>query len=277
VIRGCAFVVGSIDFDGHFFWDYLTRPSGFFLKGVAATVYLAVAGQVLGVVLGLPLALARRARNRLVAGAAFLYSWVWRGTPLLVQLLIIYTGLSAAGFYRWNDVHLGPVSIPGRVQAAIVTLGLGEAAYMGEIFRAAIGSIDRSQWEAARSLGMRPVLTMRLVILPQAARVVVPPLGNEFLSMLKTTSLLSIIGVTELFTTAQEINSATFRTFEIFMVAALWYLLLTSIWSIIQHWIEVRLSRSERQQVATAHGGPVSVAESKTMLERLTGIRQERI
>jgi len=274
MIHGYAAIVASIQFNGHFFWHYLTRPSGFFLKGVAATIYLAVAGQLLGVLLGLPLALARRARNRLVAGAAFLYSWVWRGTPLLVQLLIIYTGLAAAGVYQWPDVQLGPLSLSGRVQAAIVTLGFGEAAYMGEIFRAAISSIDRGQWEAARSLGMRPVLTMRLVILPQAARVVVPPLGNEFLNMLKTTSLLSVIGVTELFTTAQEINSATFRTFEIFIVAALWYLLLTSVWSVIQHRIELRLSRSERQ---TAAGTANVAAGDKSMLERVTGLRQERL
>lgn len=274
--HGVEVVLGSVQFDGHFFWDYLTQPSGFFLKGVAATIYLAVAGQVLGIVLGLPLALARRARNRLVAGTAFLYSWVWRGTPLLVQLLIIYTGLSAAGFYQWPDVQVGPVGIAGRVQAAIVTLGLGEAAYMGEIFRAAIASIHRGQWEAARSVGMRPMLTMRLVILPQAARVVVPPLGNEFLSMLKTTSLLSVIGVTELFTTAQEINSATFRTFEIFTVAAVWYLLLTSIWSVIQYRIELRLSRSERQRAVPSNTDQLS-GLGKSTFERITGVRQGRV
>ena len=136
------------------------------------------------------------------------------------------------------------------MQAAILTLALSEAAYMSEIFRAAIGSIDRGQWEAAKSVGMAPWLTMRLVILPQAARVVVPPLGNEFITMLKQTSLLSVIGVTELFRTSSDINSADFKTFEIFFVAAIWYLLLTSVWSIIQNRLEAHLARSERAVVA---------------------------
>jgi len=132
---------------------------------------------------------------------------------------------------------------------------------MGEIFRAALGSIDRGQWEAAKSVGMKPWATMRLVILPQAARVVVPPLGNEFITMLKQTSLLSVIGVTELFRTTSDINSADFMTFEIFFVAAIWYLLLTTVWSVIQNRIEARLSRSDR-----------TAAAQRTPFERLTGL-----
>ncbi len=134
---------------------------------------------------------------------------------------------------------------------------------MGEIFRAAIGSVDRGQWEAAKSVGMRPWPTMRLVILPQAARVVVPPLGNEFITMLKQTSLLSIIGVTELFRMSSNINSVDFKTFEIFFVAAIWYLMLTTVWSLIQHRIEVHLARSERAS---------AVPLEKSSLERLTGL-----
>lgn len=247
---GADVALAAVQFNWRFFESYLFSPPGFFLKGVAATIYLAVGGQFLGVILGLPVALARRARNRVLSSLAFLYSWLWRGTPLLVQLVVIYTGLSAAGIYSWPSVQVG-LAIPGRVQAAILTLGLGEAALMGEIYRAALQSIPRGQWEAARSLGMRPWVAMRVVILPQAARVVVPPLGNEFLNMLKTTSLLSVIGVAELFTTAQEINSATFRTFEIFTVAAIWYLVLTSFWSVIQRGLEHRLARSDRLTVTT--------------------------
>lgn len=246
-------VLGAVQFNWHFFGHYLFSPPGFFLRGVAATIYLAVGAQVLGVVLGLPLALARRASNRVLSSLAFLYSWLWRGTPLLVQLVVVYTGLSAAGIYSWPSLQLG-LSIPGRVQAAILTLGLGEAALMGEIYRAALQSIPRGQWEAARSLGMSPRVAMRVVILPQAARVVVPPLGNEFLNMLKTTSLLSVIGVAELFTTAQEINSATFRTFEIFTVAAIWYLAMTTVWSLIQRLLERRLARSDRLVVPARRG-----------------------
>jgi polar amino acid transport system permease protein len=242
--------LAAIQFDSHYFWDHLLHPQDFFLRAVWTTVYVAVLGQALGTLLGLPIAMARRSSNRLLVSLAWFYSWLWRGTPLLVQLLIIYTGVATANVYHWGDLSLGPLFLPGAVQAAILTLALSEAAYMGEIFRAAIGSIDRGQWEAAKSVGMSPWRTMRLVILPQAARVVVPPLGNEFITMLKQTSLLSVIGVTELFRTSSDINSADFKTFEIFFVAAIWYLLLTSVWSIVQNRLEAHLARSERAVVA---------------------------
>ena len=256
-------LIGTIHFDGHYFWQHLLHPQGYYLTAVATTVYLAVAGQVIGTLLGLPLAIARRSTNRLLVALAWLYSWVWRGTPLLVQLLIIDVGFAESGIYHWHDVNLGLFTLPAAEQAAIVTLALAEAAYMGEIFRAAIGSIDRGQWEAAKSVGMAPWPTMRLVILPQAARVVVPPLGNEFITMLKQTSLLSVIGVTELYSTTSDINSADFKTFEIFFVAAIWYLLLTSVWSLIQNRLEARLARSDRAVVATS---------GKTSVGRLTGV-----
>src|SRR4051794_1357383 len=255
--------LAAIQFDSHYFWQHLLHPQSFFLRAVWTTVYVAVLGQAFGTLLGLPIAMARRSGNRFLVSFAWFYSWLWRGTPLLVQLLIIYTGVATANLYHWGDWKIGPIYLPGAVQAAILTLALSEAAYMSEIFRAAIGSIDRGQWEAAKSLGMAPWRTMRLVILPQAARVVVPPLGNEFITMLKQTSLLSVIGVTELFRTSSDINSADFKTFEIFTVAALWYLLLTSVWALVQHWIERRLARSERAVVATADKDP---------FERLTGI-----
>jgi len=255
-------MIGAVSFDWHYFWQHLFHPGGFFLSAIGTTVYLAVAGQAFGTVLGLPLAMARRSPNRLVVTLAWLYSWIWRGTPLLVQLLIIDIGFAESGIYHWHDIDFGLFTLPGTEQAAIVTLALAEGAYMGEIFRAALGSIDRGQWEAAKSVGMRPWATMRLVVLPQAARVVVPPLGNEFITMLKQTSLLSVIGVTELFRTASDINSADFRTFEIFFVAAIWYLLLTTLWSVIQNRIETHLARSERTAAAT----------QRTPFERLTGL-----
>src|SRR3954447_199062 len=254
--------LAAIQFDSHYFWDHLLHPQDFFLRAVWTTVYVAVLGQALRTLLGLPIAMARRSTNRLLVSFAWFYSWLWRGTPLLVQLLIIYTGVATANLYHWGDLSVGPVTLPGAVQAAILTLALSEAAYMSEIFRAAIQSIDRGQWEAAKSVGMAPWRTMRLVILPQAARVVVPPLGNEFITMLKQTSLLSVIGVTELFRTASDINSADFKTFEIFFVAAIWYLLLTSVWSLIQNRIEARLARSDRAVVAPSE---------KTSLGRMTG------
>ena len=256
-------ILGSVQFDSHYFWQHLLHPQGFFLSAIGTTVYLAVLGQALGTLLGLPLALGRRSSNRLLVALAWLYSWIWRGTPLLVQLLIIDVGLAETGIYHWHDLDFGIFTLPAAQQAAIVTLALAEAAYMAEIFRAALGSIDRGQWEAAKSVGMGPWPTMRLVILPQAARVVVPPLGNEFITMLKQTSLLSVIGVTELFQTSSDINSADFKTFEIFFVAAIWYLILTTTWSLIQDRIEARLARSDRAVVAVP---------AKNSFGRLTGL-----
>jgi polar amino acid transport system permease protein len=257
------FTLAAIQFDSHYFWQHLLHPEAFFLRAVWTTVYVAVLGQAFGTLLGLPIAMARRSTNRLLVSFAWFYSWLWRGTPLLVQLLIIYTGVATANLYHWGDWQIGPIFLPGAVQAAILTLALSEAAYMSEIFRAAIASIDRGQWEAAKSVGMAPWRTMRLVILPQAARVVVPPLGNEFITMLKQTSLLSVIGVTELFRTSSDINSADFKTFEIFFVAAIWYLLLTSVWSIVQNRIEAYLARSERAVVSVS---------SKSTFERLARV-----
>jgi polar amino acid transport system permease protein len=131
------------------------------------------------------------------------------------------------------------------LQAALVTLSLNEAAYMAEIFRAAISSIDKGQQDAARALGMTPAISMRRIVLPQALPIVIPPLGNEFTLMLKGTSLLSVIGIRELFGTLQSINAATFRTFELFAIAAIWYLILTSIMGIVQRWLEARFGQQD--------------------------------
>jgi polar amino acid transport system permease protein len=229
-------------FDWSFFWHDLTQPSSMFLDGLWRTVYISVLAQVLGVVLGLFIALARRSRFMVLRRAAATYVWLIRGTPLLVQLVLVYNGLAAAGVYRFNDIDLGGLVLLGVVQAAILTLAANEAAYMAEIIRAALDAIDVGQTEAANALGMTPSKTMRFVLLPQAARIVVPPLGNEFNLMMKSTSLLSVIGLQEMFLTAQSINSATFKTFEIFLVVACYYLGLTTVWTFIQRAIERKLS-----------------------------------
>ena len=230
-----------MSFDWSFFAQLLFHPPGSFVQGAIRTIYLAVIAQALGVALGLLLALWRRSRLlplRVLAGG---YIWLVRGTPLLVQAVIIYDGSAALGLYSFRPLNLWMLSVPGVVQAGIVTLALNEGAYMAEIMRAAIDSVDRGQTEAAESLGMRRRQAMRHVVLPQAMRVVIPPLGNEFNNMLKVTSLLSVIGLQELFLAAQDYNSATFRTFEIFLVTALYYIAMTTIWSFIQSAIERRL------------------------------------
>lgn len=236
---------GAINFDLSFFLHYLLSPPAMIWHGLLLTIYISVVAQGAGVILGFIVAMARLSKSSPVRGLALAYSWCWRGTPILVQLLIVYTGVAAAGLYKYPEIDLGPIQLSGPMQAALITLSLNEAAYMGEIFRAAIQAIDRGQFDAARAMGMTPATAMRWVILPQAMRIVIPPLGNEFTLMIKGTSLLSVIGVRELFGSVQNINSATFKTFELFLVAAFWYLAMTIVLAIGQRFIESRLRRHE--------------------------------
>ena len=231
--------------DLHYLIAFILDPPAIVWEGLLVTIYISVVAQATGVILGLGIALARRSSQAWLRVLAGFYVWVWRGTPLLVQLLLVYTGMAAAGFYRYPDIVIGSLTIAGPMQAALLTLACNEAAYMSEIFRGAIQTIDRGQSDAARALGMTPATAFRWIILPQAFRIVIPPLGNEFTLMIKGTSLLSIIGVREFFGTLQDINSATFRTFELFVYAALWYLFLTTVLGFGQHWLERRMARHE--------------------------------
>ncbi len=167
-----------------------------------------------------------------LSGLARAYIWFFRGSPLLVQVLLLWDGLPRIS----NDYILLP-----DFACVLVAFSLNEAAYMAEIIRAGITSVDTGQMEAAKSLGMRYSLAMRRVVLPQAARIVIPPLGNEFNNMLKTTSIASVIGLTELTHTAEILGSPTFTIFELLIVATLYYLLLTTLWGYVQNWIENRL------------------------------------
>lgn len=233
--------LAALQFHWPFFWHLLIHPPSPFVQGAIKTVYLAVISQALGVVLGLILALWRRSGNVVLRTFASGYIWIIRGTPLLVQAFIVYDGLAELGVYSFPNITLLGISVPGVIQAGIITLSLNEGAYMAEIMRAAIDSVDKGQTEAAESLGMRRRQAMRHVVLPQAMRVVIPPLGNEFNNMLKVTSLLSVIGLQELFLAAQDYNSTTFRTFEIFLVIAIYYIVMTTVWAFIQSAIERRL------------------------------------
>src|SRR4051812_5481542 len=146
--------LAAIQFDSHYFWDHLFHPQSFFLRAIWTTVYVAVLGQAFGTLLGLPIAMARRSTNRFLVAFAWFYSWLWRGTPLLVQLLIIYTGVATANLYHWGDWKIGPIYLPGAVQAAILTLALAEAADMSGNFRAAIGSLEPGQRGGGKAFGM---------------------------------------------------------------------------------------------------------------------------
>ncbi|MCD1270038.1 ABC transporter permease subunit [Microbacterium sp. MEC084] len=229
-----------MQFDPEFFWGSLLTPSPSFLHGLGLTIAISVVSMALALVVGLGVALMGRSRWLVLRSLAGVYIWVLRGTPLLVQLVLLYMGFAAAGLFRFENISLAGISIAGAVQAAVVALTLNESAYVAEIARAGLESIPKGQLEASRTLGMSAASTMRWVVLPQAIRTMVPPLGNSFNGLMKNTSILSVIGVQEMFLVTQSLSSATFKTFEIFIVAALYYLLLTTVWTVIQWFIERR-------------------------------------
>src|SRR3954470_21421834 len=236
-------------FEWHIFWERIFHPDHVFAQALWRTIYIAVLAQFFGVVLGLISALMRRSTFVPLRIFGGIYVLVVRGTPVIVQIFFIYFGANLfLGFDLFpRTVDLGAFSLSGAIVAGIVALSINEGAYMSEIIRAGIDSVDKGQMEAARSLGMTPRLGMRRIVLPQAARVIVPPLGNEFNNMLKTTSLLVVISVPELYVVFSNKNgscSTSFHPFELFLAAAVWYLLLTTIWGFIQAWIERRLGKS---------------------------------
>jgi polar amino acid transport system permease protein len=191
--------------DWHVVWQRLFHPNNVFWRALWTTVYIAIAAQLIGIVLGLVAALMRESKVAPLRWLSGLYVLVFRGTPVLVQLYFIYFGVNILFGVTVipTTLHLGLFSIDGAVVAGILALGINEGAYMREIIRAGIDSIDKGQMEAAKSLGMRYGLAMRRIVLPQAARVIVPPLGNEFNNMLKTTSLVFAIGAYEIFADAE--------------------------------------------------------------------------
>ena len=235
-------------FDWHIFWHRIFTGDGTFWLALWRTVYIAVLAQILGVALGLVAALMRMSRLMVLRALSNAYTLVFRGTPVIVQIFYVYLAINILLGVTVipNELNFGLFKMPGAAFAGILALGINEGAYMREIIRAGIDSIDRGQMEAAKSLGMRYGLAMRRIVLPQAARVIVPPLGNEFNNMLKTTSLLAFIGVTELFQDAEIHYSQNFKPVEYFTAVAFWYLVLTTLWSFVQAWIERKLAASER-------------------------------
>jgi polar amino acid transport system permease protein len=209
--------------------------SSFVLEGVWMTVRLSIVGTFLGIVLGTLFALMRLSKRRALRYAALLYIWLFRGTPLLVQVVFWFFAVPQLwpSWAPWDGI-LSPF------QAAIVALSINEGAYMTEIMRAGIQSVDPGQMEAARSLGMTYRISMRRIILPQAMRVVIPPTGNEFIAMLKNSSLVSFISVTELFLVAKLQYSSSLLYLEWLIIASAWYLILTTIASLVQAWLESR-------------------------------------
>ena len=226
------------------------------LRGIEVTLELTVIAMIAGVVIGILLAVMRLSPSRLLSGAAWVYIWFFRGTPVLVQLFFWYLGIAYLYQHLTLGVPFGPALVTFNSNTLITTfvagalgLSFNEGAYMAEIVRAGIISVDEGQSEAAASLGMSKRQMLRRIILPQAMRVIIPPTGNETISMLKTTSLVSTIAVVDLFQATQSIASTTYQVVPLLMVASLWYLLFTSIMTIGQYYVERYYARGSARQL----------------------------
>lgn len=225
------------------------------MEGLGTTLLLTVLAMLIGVVGGIILAVLRMSANPVLSRISGLYIWVFRGTPLLVQLLFWYF-LSAVVPTIGLGIPWGPTFVEfetnlliTQLTAALLGLGLHEAAYMAEIVRAGIGSVDDGQTEAAHALGMTRRQTLRRIVLPQALRMIIPPTGNQVISMLKTTSLVFAIAVPELLTSVQGIYSRTFEQVPLLTVACVWYLVATSVLNIGQYYLERRFTRGATREL----------------------------
>ncbi|XBS70415.1 amino acid ABC transporter permease [Acerihabitans sp. KWT182] len=235
----------QLQFNTAFFLKFVFHPQPVLLEGLGLTVAAAIVAQLIGMGLGILLAVVGMSRIWAFRMLNQLYIWFFRGTPVLVQLVLIYFGLPyLLGFDLFPaELAWGPLAVSGALLAGVLSFGLHEAAYMSEITRSGIISIDKGQSEAAKALGMTPGLLMRKIILPQTIPVIFPALGNQFNNMLKTTALLSIIGVSEMFRVAEQLQAATFMTFEVYLGVSVYYLLLTAGWTLIQMLLERNMSR----------------------------------
>ncbi|MGC9499529.1 amino acid ABC transporter permease [Streptomyces sp. WG7] len=230
-----AFAQGNINWGAipeYFFDDRI-------LEGVWNTLLLTVLSMAIGIAGGILLAVMRLSKNPVTSSIAWFYIWFFRGTPVLVQLFVWFNlGLV------FEYINLGPIykdywsSFMTPLLTALLGLGLNEAAYMAEICRAGLLSVDEGQTEASHALGMSQPKTLRRIVIPQAMRVIVPPTGNEVINMLKTTSLVSAVQFADLFKQAQDIGQGAGSTVEMYFLAAAWYLIMTSILSVGQYYVE---------------------------------------
>jgi len=200
------------------------------LEGSLMTIELTVLSVVFGTVIGIVTALLKLSKNKFMAGIGGFYTWIFRGTPMLLQLFVIYYGLPSVG------VNLSPF------QGALIGLSLNSGAYMAEIIRGGILSVDKGQFEACKSLGFTFFDTMKRVVLPQTFKIIIPSVGNEFITMLKDTSLVSVIAMEEVMRSAQILYASTFRPLEIFFITACLYLLMTTIFTTVFSYYEKKLS-----------------------------------
>ena len=246
--------------------EWMLGKARFVLDGLQYTLLLAVAAIILACLLALAGALCRTSKNPILYSGAGFYTSFFRGTPLIVQLFLIYLALPqiAAGF---GNAELTKLATLTAFQAGVIGLGLNYGAYLTEIFRAGIQAVPHGQYEAADALGMSYRHSMRRVILPQAFRIVIPPTGNEFIAMLKDTALVSFLGVAadqaEVFRRATLVGKSDFKNLEALILAALIYWALTAIFTFFQGRLEKRLSKGYVRTSAASKAAVMAAADSQ--------------
>jgi polar amino acid transport system permease protein len=261
--------------------QYIFNPR--ILSGVGLTLILTVVAMIVSSVLGVLLAVMRLSNNPVMNVMAWLYIWAFRGTPLLIQIVfwgylgLLYSQITLGiPFTDFTVFSADTNTLIPAFTAGLLALTLNQAAYSAEIVRAGMLSVDIGQHEAAYSVGMSPTFTLFKVVLPQAMRVIIPPMGNETISMLKNTSLLSVIAVLELYTVATQISSQNLRQVELLVVVSCWYLFLTSVLSIPQYYLERHFGRGNARSLPPTpvgrvvalvrrNGKPVDTSEPKGM------------
>lgn len=256
IIAFLSFIRLDVPFMGDW-WGFIVYGAGTdeaWRVGLIATVYISLASIVLAIVLAFLGALGRLSRNPVAYGLATFYVSLIRGTPLLIQIFILFFGLPQInqqlgrmipGFEEQYPFLSSLLLLPA-LPTGILALGINYGAYMTEVFRAGIQSVGRGQIEAATALGMTPAQTMWRIVLPQAIRVVIPPIGNDFIAMTKDSALVSVIGVQELLWRSQKVGVQNFHSMETLLVAAAFYWILTIVLQAVQSRIEKRLARSDR-------------------------------
>lgn len=227
-------LVGTIIATGNWSVGFTVEWGPYILGGVGYTIFVCVASIILAVGLALVGALGRLSRNPVINGIASLYVSLVRGTPLLVQVYFVFFALPSIGI------------VLDAIPAGILALGFNYGAYMTEIFRAGIQAVPRGQREAAQALGMREGVVMRRIVLPQAFRIVIPAIGNEFISMIKDSSLVSVVGLQEVLWRARKVGTSEHEPIQAFVIAAAIYWILSIVFSFVQERLERRLARSDR-------------------------------
>ena len=235
-----AFARGQIE------WGYVARffTAPVVLAGIVNTMAMAVLAMALGLMLGMATAVMRLSSNPVLRGVAACYTWLFRGTPVILQLLLwfnlalVFPRVGIPGLWTGRAIDLMTPFV-----AALLGLGINQGAYTSEVLRAGLLSVDAGQYEAAQAIGMRPLRALRRIIVPQAMRMVLPPLGNEFIGLIKTTSLASVIQYPDVLHNAENIYYANSRVIELLIVAGLWYLAVVSVLTPLQMLLERHFAR----------------------------------